>query len=381
MRTQSPRSPDAATVRALLPPGVAILNEPETVWAAMLDGWSAQQLARNLSLSTIVSRRRLAERFRDFAEEYPWAWTVEQVDHFFMELRALRGGSRSTVLGYQNALRMFLGYLTDPTYGWGELCWERFGTHPAQVFHEWNTARHVQDAIGEPGKRPYTRNELEDLFDCADERVVRIRRAGSKGWIPAFRIATLMKTAYAWGLRRNEVRMLDLVDLASNPQARQFNDLGIVYVRHGKAMRGSPPKRRAVLTLPEFAWAVECIEEWLTEVRPLFVAPLATMLWPSERGHGASPIAADSVSRAFNEVKREAGLDDTLDFHSLRRSYVTHLVEIGYDAFFVQQQVGHEHASTTSIYTGLSPDYRARVVNDAIARMAHATTTDSPKEN
>lgn len=76
-------------MRALLPPGVAILNEPETVWAAMLDGWSAQQLARNLSLSTIVSRRRLAERFRDFAEEYPWAWTVEQVDHFFMELRAL----------------------------------------------------------------------------------------------------------------------------------------------------------------------------------------------------------------------------------------------------------------------------------------------------
>lgn len=136
-----------------------------------------------------------------------------------------------------------------------------------------------------------------------------------------------------------------------------------------------------MLTLPEFAWAVECIEEWLTEVRPLFVAPLATMLWPSERGHGASPIAADSVSRAFNEVKREAGLDDTLDFHSLRRSYVTHLVEIGYDAFFIQQQVGHEHASTTSIYTGLSPDYRARVVNDAIARMAHATTTDSPKEN
>lgn len=36
----------------------------------------------------------------------------------------------------------------------------------------------------------------------------------------------------------------------------------------------------------------------------------------------------------------------------------------------IQQQVGHEHASTTSIYTGLSPDYRARVVSDAISRMA-----------
>lgn len=111
------------------------------------------------------------------------------------------------------------------------------------------------------------------------------------------------------------------------------------------------------------------------------MAPLATMLWPSERGQGVAPIAADSLSRAFAEVKREAGLDDTLDFHSLRRSYVTHLVEIGYDAFFIQQQVGHEHASTTSIYTGLSPDYRARVVNDAIARMAQATNIDGPKKN
>lgn len=335
----------------------------------MLDGWAAQQFSRNLSPATVQARRATAERFRSHSATYPWSWTVEQVDHFFLELRAVRGATRSTILGYQNALRMFLAYLTDPAYGWGEACWERFGTHPAQVFHEWNTARHVQDAIGEPGKRPYTRDELEDLFDCADERVVRIRRSGSKGWVPAFRIATMMKTAYAWGLRRNEVRMLDLVDLASNPQARQFGEAGIVYVRHGKAMRGSPPKRRAVMTLPEFGWAVECLEEWIREVRPHIAMPTSTILWPSERGIGR-PLNADSISRAFAEVKQEAGLDDSLDFHSLRRSYVTHLVEIGYDAFFIQQQVGHEHGSTTSIYTGLSPDYRARVVEAAIARMA-----------
>jgi site-specific recombinase XerD len=46
------------------------------------------------------------------------------------------------------------------------------------------------------------------------------------------------------------------------------------------------------------------------------------------------------------------GLDPVLDFHSLRRSYVTHLIEDGWDARFVQDQVGHEHSSTTSIYTG-----------------------------
>ncbi|WP_405612400.1 tyrosine-type recombinase/integrase [Streptomyces sp. NBC_01508] len=35
----------------------------------------------------------------------------------------------------------------------------------------------------------------------------------------------------------------------------------------------------------------------------------------------------------------------------MRRSYVTHLIEDGWDPRFVQEQVGHEHASTTSIYT------------------------------
>lgn len=368
--------PVPGAVPAYLRSGSAVLNEAENVWLAMLDGWRAQQFARNLAPSTVDARRSIVLRFRAFAESYPWSWTAGLVDEFFMELRGVRGASRSTVLGYQNALRMFLEYLTDPAYGWSEQCWERFGDHPAQVFHEWNTARHASEAIAEPGKRPYTRDELEDLFDCADERVMRIRRAGVKGWVPAFRIATLMKVAYAWGLRRNEVRQLDLVDLASNPRARQFGDAGIIYVRFGKAMKGSPPKRRTVLTLPEFSWAVECLQQWRDEVRPLYAPPGSTSLWPSERGN--QTITAGQISRMFAEVKREAGLTDDLDFHSLRRSYVTHLVEEGYDAFFIQQQVGHEHASTTSIYTGVSPDYRARVVDDAIARMAtQALTTRS----
>ncbi|WP_253259533.1 site-specific integrase [Subtercola boreus] len=128
-----------------------MLNTEEIVWVAMLDGWAAQQASRNLAGSTIDKRRSVAVRFQLFAECYPWSWSASMVDEFFLELRALRGASHSTVLGYQNALRMFLQFLTDPAYGWSEQCWERFGDHPAQVFHEWNTARHSQAAMGELG--------------------------------------------------------------------------------------------------------------------------------------------------------------------------------------------------------------------------------------
>ncbi|GAA4693651.1 tyrosine-type recombinase/integrase [Streptomyces youssoufiensis] len=49
-----------------------------------------------------------------------------------------------------------------------------------------------------------------------------------------------------------------------------------------------------------------------------------------------------------------------MGFHSFRRSYVTHLIEDGWDPRFVQEQVGHEHASTTSLYTCVSSDFRTR---------------------
>jgi len=51
-----------------------------------------------------------------------------------------------------------------------------------------------------------------------------------------------------------------------------------------------------------------------------------------------------------------------------RHSYVTHLVEFDYPQRFVQDQVGHEYASTTAIYTGVSDDYRNRLLRRSLAQ-------------
>lgn len=366
------RHPAAAV--SLLHPGVPLLQPAEQVFQAMLDGWRNQQLSRNLSFGTIAQREQVIRRFRTFASAEPWEWTAGVVDEFFMELRAVRGASRATLLGYQTTLRLFLAYITDPGYGWGEECQQRFGTHPVQVCHDWNTATHVQDAMARPRKRPLTRSELQDLFDYADERVETAQRLGRKGWVSAFRIATMIKTAYAWGLRRNEVRMLELCDFGTNPHAAQFGGYGMVYVRHGKAMRGSPPKRRSVLTVPQHAWAVECLQEWIEQIRPVCPDPSGQTqsVWPTERQHRVS---LDAVSREFTVLREGLGLSEGIDFHSLRRSYVTHLIEDGYDALFVQQQVGHEHASTTTLYTAVSSDYRTRTLRAAFDKLA-ADVTD-----
>lgn len=171
----------------------------------------------------------------------------------------------------------------------------------------------------------------------------------------------LFKVAYAYGLRRNEARMLDVADFTRNPQAPEFGEFGVCEVRHGKANKGSAPKRRGVLTV--WPWVPEILEEWITEFRGLLAPPSSPALWPSER---AARVGLQQINARFAAYRDALGLPQGLDFHSLQRSYVTDLAEQGWDALFVRHQVGHEHASTTSIYTCVSSDFRTRTLRQAL---------------
>jgi site-specific recombinase XerD len=222
------------------------------------------------------------------------------------------------------------------------------------------------EAESRPEKRAFTLDELQGFFDYADEQVTKARDQGRKGWLPAFRDATLFKIAYSFGLRRNETRMLDVVDIGRNPHTPEFGDYGLIHVRHGKAKKGSPPKRRSVATVRP--WTSDILEEWVTEFRPRLAVIGTTALWPSERGPRIGLQRINSRFAAYPDaLGLDAGLDfHGLDFHGLRRSYVTHLIEAGQDPLFVQFQCGHENASTTSLYTCVSSDFRTRTLRRAL---------------
>ncbi|MGH3590023.1 MAG: tyrosine-type recombinase/integrase [Pseudonocardiaceae bacterium] len=151
--------------------------------------------------------------------------------------------------------------------------------------------------------------------------------------------------------------MLDAVDFGRNVHGTEFGEYGLCRVRFGKAKKGSPPKQRSVLTV--WNWTPDILAEWFDEVRPLFGADGNSAAWPSERG---LRVGCQRLNSRFVTYREALGLDPGLDFHSLRRSYVTHLIEAGMDPRFVQEQVGHEHASTTSIYTCVSSDFRTRTL-------------------
>ncbi|GAA5159773.1 hypothetical protein GCM10023321_41390 [Pseudonocardia eucalypti] len=352
--------------------GLARRDRADQVVADMLEGWRRQQLARNLSFTTIDSRAQLVNRFLRHCNEMPWRWTVAHVDEFFGDLRAEHHLGRSTIRAYQNALRLFCDYLTDPRYDWDRVCERAFGTHPSQVVHEWNSVGHHQDNEQDPRKRAFTREELQAFFDRADDEVARIRRLGRKGWLPAFRDAVLFKVAYGWGLRRNEVRHLQTVDFSRNPHAREFGRFGQLQVRYGKAHAGSAPKRRGVLTVR--SWSAETVEQWIRHGLPLLGGGLD--LFPTERGTLVSEAA---LGARFRRYRDELELAAGLDMHSFRRSYVTHLLEDGVDPMFVQHQVGHEHASTTALYSCVSSDYRTRTLRHALDTCLNEALATAPR--
>ena len=347
--------------------GVVHLDPPGAMLEAMLQGWARQQRARFLNEEgTIKPRLAMVRRLVDFTNLYPWQWQPADAEAFIAHLRSpnrSRPVVMSTGRGYETTLALFMGFITDGRYGWAAECLERFGQAPQQIFHEDNRVAHVAEYEGQPDRRSLTYDEVQALFDAADGQVEEARVRGRKGALTAMRDSALLKTVYAFGLRRNESRMLDLADLRRAQKRPQYGRYGGVYVRYGKASNGSPPKRRTVLTVKEFDWIVGVLDHWVTEVRPAFSPGSLAALFVTER---CSRMSLRGVNKAFTTARDAAGMPPELDLHCLRHSYITHLVEFDYPEKFVSVQAGHGYASTTAIYTGVSDEYRNRVIQCAL---------------
>ena len=345
----------------VLASGVVHLDEQAAVFEAMLVGWERQQKSRLLSDATIEPRIALLRRFTEFAGSFPWEWNAGDVEDFTVSL--MSGGARlapSTIRGYHLTLRMFCDYLLDGRYGWATECEQRFGAIPSQVCHDFNTVTHLSEYEGRPGRRPFTYDELQHLFDFLDTRVERVQRSGRKGAWAALRDAQMVKTCYAYGLRRRELCNLDVADLRPNPHMRQWGSYGAVHVRYGKGVRGGTPRRRTVLTVPEFDWAVDGLRQWVERARPLLGPGTRDALWLTER---EQRISVKTMDHRFAWLREQAGLDADLSLHCLRHSYVTHLIEFGYPERFVTEQVGHSWRKSARVVAAYRDRYR--ITDDA----------------
>jgi len=109
--------------------------------------------------------------------------------------------------------------------------------------------------------------------------------------------------------------MLDLADLRRAQKSPQYRQYGGLFVRYGKSSKGGPPKRRTVLIAPEMDWIVDVLDQWVTDIRPLFSPGGHPALFVTER---AGRMSVRGVNTVFTTASRAAGLPPDHDLHSLR---------------------------------------------------------------
>lgn len=138
---------------------------------------------------------------------------------------------------------------------------------------------------------------------------------------------TILFLVYLAGLRVGEVVRLKINDIDSKRM--------LVHIVQGKGR-----KDRYTL-LSEIA--LSQLRKYYTLYKP------ERWLFP-----GQNPkefLTERTVERVFKEACERARINKKVSVHSLRHSFVTHLLEGGTDLRFIQELLGHSSSKTTEIYT------------------------------
>ncbi len=357
----------------LVAPNVAYIDraaEAAALFEQIVDGFDRHRFSRGHDQRTIENETGSLRRFASWAAAHygtvgPWEWERYMAEAWIGSLRAgADARTLATARGYQGAVRRFMDYLSDPEYPWLAQIQATFDRTPAQLFDEFNSIKHSRDESAKTTERyPIPREMVQQIFDFLDDRV---EKAKGKSILPAARDSAMFKGYYAFGLRREELRKTDLPDLSFNPYLPQYGRIGGVLIRFGKGTRNSGPRTRLVRTVPQFDWIVDVFEQYLVDVRPRLVAKHPSVaFFPSERG---GRLSESHIDDRWKGIRRELGLDGNIKLHCFRHSYMTHLLEAGYPAKFVQMQAGHIHMGSMATYTNKIGDEFC----NAVLRNAHA---------
>ncbi len=336
----------------------------EDTYTQILNAYTNRLMARRLKPSSIKTTINTINDLFLFTSKYPWDWTAEAFDEWCAYLYRERNNCEATQRHKQNMISRFQSFLVESPQ-LSELCKVNFWKKPLLICSEDNLIPHKVPDENKEKRLAFTKDHLKCLWSYFDEQIAFAYNNKSKSLKVLQRDKVLYLIIYYYGLRANEVSMLDTTDFLYNPKRPEWDNFGGVIVRFGKASGGSPPKRRTVWTISETS--VEYLRWYLESIRPLFGFDESKSLFLTERGCRMNP---KTITQNFKEHLKCAGLPyENYSTHCLRHSYISHLSEdLEISPRFIQEQVGHTYLATTQIYTHLSDSFVTKQLTNVIDR-------------
>ncbi|WP_243289885.1 tyrosine recombinase XerC [Bacillus sp. FJAT-47783] len=177
--------------------------------------------------------------------------------------------------------------------------------------------------------------ELEKLFSISNT----LKPLGQRD-------QALIELLYATGIRVSECCQITLSEIDL--------DLDTVLV-HGK---GS--KQRYV---PFGSYAHDAIEKYIQAGRQTLVGKLPvneqhSYLFVNHRG---KPLTPQGVRYVINELLKRCALTIRISPHTFRHTFATHLLNEGADMRSVQELLGHQHLSSTQVYTHVTKEHLRKI--------------------
>lgn len=265
------------------------------------------QTERGLSLGTVRSYGDDVRKFlRYLQEEGVLVREVNEgvIEEYFVSLVNLNSYSFNRNI---SSIRAFLEFL-EKVYGYC-FC--------ISDIHSIKTYRHLPQVL--------SKEEVDKILDISLKTPFDYRNKA------------MLEVMYGSGLRVSEVTALKEknIDL----------DSGVV------RFFGKGSKERMV---PLSCMATRYLRIYLEEYRCFFVKKRITdNVFLNNHG---SALTRQGFLMILKKICEQKGISKEVTPHSLRHSFVTHLLEGGADLRSIQVMLGHENLSTTQIYTNLGVD-------------------------
>ncbi|WP_099192346.1 tyrosine-type recombinase/integrase [Tepidibacter mesophilus] len=161
--------------------------------------------------------------------------------------------------------------------------------------------------------------------------------------LSTWRDKLIFKIMYFTGARIGEVLELQIEDI---PYPNTSNDIGML-----ENIKSKGKTRNLYIPMA----LIEEIDNFIMEERNYIDTEHSYIFVSQQKQNLGKPLTYRAIYEVFNTVKKKTGI--SFNFHDLRHTYITHLVENGMDISVVKIIAGHEHVTTTQQYTHISNKY------------------------